>query len=173
MLTLRLIAVSALILALAACGGDASTTTSGGAQTSPAAVSGQLQVTAGASTTAEASTTQAPSGGQSQPSGGGADLDSLVQRLTPPNATETARMNVGGANITVTWDSSDSVDSLRSHYEGLFGNLGLTVVMSSTTEGTYVWFVQAGDNASLGGAVTVAPGSSGSGATVAVTLSIT
>ena len=72
-------------------------------------------------------------GGGSDDGGGTAsgDLDGVYDTLTPPNATETSKTSADGIIFAIL-ESSDSIDSLKSFYEGAIPGAGLQIF--STTE---------------------------------------
>ena len=113
-------------------------------------------------------------GGSGGGSGGGVasgDLEALVDDLTPPNSTEVNRTTAEGI-IFVIWESTDSTDSLRSFYEGAIDDTGMEVFSTTQASGAYSWLFAESEGSSFGGAVTVAPSSSGgSGSTVSVQVS--
>jgi hypothetical protein len=119
--------------------------------------------------TAEAST----GGGEATPTqggGGGGDLDELVDKLTPPNSTESSRVSQAGG-IFVGWESTDSADSLKSFYEGAIPGTGMKILSTQNASGTYSWIFAESEGSSNGGSVVIAPSSTGgSGTTVVVTV---
>ena len=117
-------------------------------------------------------TTEASIGEATPTQGGGAgdDLDALVDQLTPPNSTESSRTSATGG-IFVGWESTDSVDSLKSFYEGAIPATGMQIVTTQSASGTFSWIFAESEGSSHGGSVVVAPSTTGgSGATVVVTV---
>jgi hypothetical protein len=118
-------------------------------------------------------TTEASTGGEATPTQGGAagdDLDALVEQLTPPNSTESSRTSATGG-IFVGWESTDSVESLKSFYEGAIPATGMQIVTTQSASGTFSWIFAESEGSSHGGSVVVAPSTTGgSGATVVVTV---
>ena len=151
--------VVALILVLAACGGAAS----------PSADDGDPeQSTASEPSEAPASSDDNDDGdGNGNGNGSSTDLDQLAEDLTPPNSSETSRTTAGEV-IFVTFESSDSSDSLRDFYEDAIADTGLEVFSTTSAEGSYSWIFAESEGSSTGGVVTVVPSGTGSGSTVAV-----
>jgi hypothetical protein len=154
----RALTLPALFLLLVACSGPAASQNGGTDQ------SDNPTPTAGAST----------GGGEATPTegggGAGGDLDSLVEQLTPPNSTESSRVSQTGG-IFVGWESTDSVDSLKSFYEGAIPATGMQIVTTQSASGTFSWIFAESEGSTHGGSVVVAPSSNGgSGATVVVTV---
>jgi len=149
--------VAALILVLAACGGAAS----------PSADDGDPEQST-ASEPSEAPASSDDNGdGNGNGNGSSTDLDQLADDLTPPNSSETSRTTAGEV-IFITFESSDSPDSLRDFYEDAIANTGLEVFSTTSAEGSYSWIFAESEGSSTGGVVTVVPSGTGSGSTVAV-----
>lgn len=150
----------ALVLLLAACGGTSNTPGGNG--------NGGDESSAPAST--EASVDAQPSEGTGGGGGGTAgDLDSLVEALTPPNAAEQTKTTAEGG-VFIGWESTDSVESLKSFYESAIPNAGMQIFSTTSAGGSYSWVFAENEGSSFGGSVTLAPSSSGgSGSTVIVT----
>ena len=154
----RALSLPVLFALLVACSGPAASQNGGTEQ------SDNPTPTAEASSGGEATPTEGPGGG------GGADLEELVDKLTPPNSTESSRTSASGG-IFVGWESTDSVDSLKSFYEGAIPGTGMQVISTSNASGTFSWVFAESESSSHGGSVLVAPSSTGgSGATVVVTV---
>jgi len=95
--------------------------------------------------------------------GGGGDVDEIFNGLIPPNSTETSKTTIGGA-ISATYTSTDSVESLVSHYGSAISNTGMEVFSTSTAQGSTSWLFGEEAGSSFGGSVTVAPDTGGGGA---------
>lgn len=122
-------------------------------------------------------------GGESQPAGGGDggggdggggqtgsfDLEAAFDTLTPPNATEISKTTAEGV-IFAAWDSSDSLDSLRSFYEGAMNDLGMEVITTTEAQGGIAWVMADGGGSGIGGSISLFPASDGSGTQVSVTI---
>lgn len=142
------IAMLALALALAACGGS-----------SPGASSGDDgSKQSAAASVAESSSSKGPATG---------DVEGIADALTPPSATETSRTTSGGL-IVLTYESTDSFDALTSFYEGALRDAGLDVTSTTTADGGANWTFDAAD---LSGSVTLVEGGASNGG-VAVAISI-
>ncbi len=99
--------------------------------------------------------------------GGGGDLEQLARDLTPPSSSETSRTTVEGV-IFLSFDSSDSPDSLEGFYENAIGGAGLDIISRTSAEGSYSWIFTDSDDENFGGVVSVGPGADGSGSIVIV-----
>lgn len=152
---------AALLMLLVACNGpgsSASASSGGGDQQSD---SGAASTSASASASASAS-----SGG----GGGSDDLDTIATNLAPPNGTQQARYSASGGLI-ITWLSTDSVDSLKSYYDGKLSSLGLSVLQTTDVQGTHGWVFGHQDGSGVSGALTIGPDTSGgAGSAVSLTL---
>ena len=113
------------------------------------------------STSASASASASASSGGG---GGSDDLDTIATNLAPPNGTQQARYSASGGLI-ITWLSTDSVDSLKSYYDGKLGSLGLNVLSTTDVQGTHGWVFGNEDNTGVSGALTLSPDTSSGGAT--------
>jgi hypothetical protein len=136
---------------LVACNGPGAN----GSASSGGGDSGTASASASASTQASAS-----SGGGT----GSGDIDQVASNLTPPNSSETGRYSASGA-LVVTWSSTDSVDSLKSYYDGKLSSLGLNVLSTTDVQGTHGWVFGNADNTGVTGALTLSPDTSSGGAT--------
>jgi hypothetical protein len=163
MRSVRSLLVGAVLMALttlAACGGGT------GASTAATPTQGTGASSAGEPTDQPGATpTENPGGG------GVGDLASLIEKLTPPNSTQTSRTDASGGAF-VSWESTDSVDSLKGFYESAIPSTGMQIFSSTNASGTFSWIFAESDGSTHGGSVTIAPSSSGgSGSTVLVTVS--
>jgi hypothetical protein len=110
----------------------------------------------------------APSAAQGGGGGGGgggsaADVEAIGKALIPPNSTEVSKTTVPDTWFVV-YSSTDSVDSLKSYYEGAISKTGLQIISTTTLQGGVSWVIAQGSNSNFGGAVSVFP--SGDGKTV-------
>jgi len=166
---IRLVAFPVLVALLVACGGgDGDSGDSGGSD------SGSNETPA-SSTDGSAGGGGSGSSGSSNDGGGSGgggglpdDFDEIAQRLEPPNASETSRFSTSDG-LVVGWESSDSVDSLKSHYDDLIADEGFNVIGTMSVSGTYQWILGDEDGDSVGASVSVAP-NSGSGSIVGITV---
>lgn len=156
------IAIAALFLAglVAACGSSAATgpgSTSADAAESEQAVAEQ-PVEASPDTPGDTS-----GGGTAAGTGSSADIEGVARILVPPNATEITR-----TTATDTWfvvyETTDSIDSLKSFYEGAIPKTGLKVISTTTVNDGVSWTLSNDDNGTFGGAVNVYPSSDGKNA---------
>ena len=145
----RALALPVLMVLVVACGGPAASQSSGSEASNDAPSS------AAASTGGEASA--AASTGS-----GGGDVEAVAEALIPPNSTEVSKTTADGISFVI-YESSDSVDSLRSHYESAIPGAGMQIISTSET-GETVSIVFAEDTGStFGGAVNLFPSSTGGG----------
>ena len=127
---------------------------------------------AAASTAASAAASTAASAAASQGGGAPGDIDGMIDALTPPNSTETNRTVASGGGF-VSWESTDSVDSLKGFYESAIPATGMQIFSTTNASGTTSWLFAESEGSSRGGSVTIAPSSSGgSGASVVVTVAM-
>ena len=170
----RLVAFPVLVALLVACGGgDGGSGEGGGSDAgsneTPASNSGGSAGGGSGASGASGGSTDSGSGG----SGGGGnslpdDFDEVAERLEPPNASETSRFSTSDG-LVVGWESSDSVDSLKSHYDDLIADEGFNVIGTMSVSGTFQWILGDEDGDSVGASVSVAP-NSGSGSIVGITV---
>ena len=155
-----LLIVSILALTLAACGGG-----------SPAAPKGDDGN--GGQSTAASAEASADKGdpGSSQDSGkGSGDVEGVAAALVPPNSTEVGKTTAAGIVIAV-YESTDSIDSLKSFYESAIAGTGLTILATTEASGGVSWVISDADASGLGGAVAIVPSSdTPGGTTVSVTV---
>jgi hypothetical protein len=155
-------AIAALLLAglVAACGSSAATgpgsASADVAGSDQAAVSQPVEVTpdAGGDTSG---------GGTGAGTGSSVDIERVATALVPPNSTEITR-----TTATDTWfvvyETTDSIDSLKSFYEDAIPKTGLNVISTTTVNGGVSWTMSSDDNGTFGGAVNVYPSSDGKNA---------
>jgi hypothetical protein len=155
----RWLGVVALVVALivAACGGSAATSApdDGGAGTggdSGAAAS----VDAGGAGTGGGTTGSAAE-----------DAAKVGEQLVPPNSTEQVKTTTD-TYWYVTYESTDSPETLKTHYESQIPKTGLQIISTTTANGSYSWAIARDESGAFGGSVTVAPSGNGSGSAVIV-----
>ena len=100
---------------------------------------------------------------------GSGDLDAVFEQLTPPNSTETSKTAAEGI-IFAVFESTDSIDSLKSFYESAIPDSGLQIFSTTEAQGGYAWTIAESEGSSFGGAVSIYPSGSGSGTAVSVTI---
>ena len=158
MRSVRTLLVGAMLVALttlAACGGGSGSSTGatanpgGGGASTPESTGGQP------SDQPVATPTEQAGGG-----GGGGDVDSIVSALTPPNSNQLSRTDAGGG-VIITWDTTDSADSLKGFYESKIPGTGMKIFSTTSAGGTYSWIFSESEGSSHGGSVTVGPSSTG------------
>ena len=116
-----------------------------------------------------AATENGGGGGEGGGGSGSTDLDAVFEQLTPPNASETSKTAADGI-IFAVFESSDSIDSLKSFYEGAIPASGLQIFSTTEAQGGYAWTIAESEGSSFGGAISIYPSGSGSGTAVSVTI---
>jgi hypothetical protein len=162
MRSVRTLLVGATLLALttlAACGGGSGSST--GATPTQGGGGG---ASTGASTGGEPSNPPAATPTENPGGGGGGDVDSMVSALTPPNSSQISRTEAGGG-VIITWDSTDSADSLKGFYESKIPGTGMHIISTTNAGGYYSWVFAESDSSSHGGSVTLGPSSTGGSGT--------
>jgi hypothetical protein len=149
---------AALLMLLVACNGP-------GANASASSGGGDQQSDSGTASASASASTDGGGGG-----GGSTDVDTVASNLAPPNGSEQARYSASGALI-VSWTTSDSVDSLKSYYDGKLSSLGYSVLQTTDVQGTHGWVFGNADSTGVSGALTVGPATSGGGG-AAVSLTV-
>jgi hypothetical protein len=150
--------IPVLVMALASCGGASPGASSGGG--------GGNNGPSSAANPSSAEATVAASGGGGQ--GGTTDLNALADKLTPPNATQTATYPTD-TTIGIDYSSSDSLDTLKSFYDTAISDAGFTVASKiEGVAGSITWYIA--NDAGVGGYVTVDADPSGNGTQVTVAL---
>jgi hypothetical protein len=156
MRSIRTLLPAALLVSLAACGGAA--------VSADATATQDVQASASASSSSEASTEASAAAS----SGGAQDLDRLEDELTPPDSSETSRFDVPNG-VVISYNSSASMDDLRTFYEDKLSDLGLEVISTSDAgENGVAWLFGDTAGGTFGGNVTLSPTSGTT--TVVVTL---
>lgn len=148
---IRTLLPAALLVTLAACGGAATSS----------APASQASASSAASSSASAEASASASEGS-----GSADLDRLEDELTPPDSSETSRSDVPGGTV-ISYETSASMDDLRSFYLDKFEELGLEILTSDAGDSGVSWVFGESSEA-FGGSVVLAP--SGGTVNVIVTL---
>jgi hypothetical protein len=159
MMSIRSSAGAALLIALlvAGCGGSATPAGSADASTGD-----------GNGTDASPSVASTEPGASTGGSGGTAeDAANLGGQLVPPNSSELVKTTTD-TYWYVTYDSTDSPETLKSYYEGQIPTTGLKIISTTSTGGSYVWVITRDESGNFGGSVTVAPSENGSGSSVIV-----
>ena len=109
-------------------------------------------------------------GGGNGGGGDSSDLDQVASALEPPNSTETTRFS-SSDGMLIGYESDESLDSLKSYYDGKIDDLGLNLLGTLSSGESYNWIIGAEDGSGVQGGVTIAP--SGTGTTVvSITLSL-
>jgi hypothetical protein len=151
-----LIAFVAIILV--ACGSG----TSGGSSSGSAA-----PTVATASTGQGGSTSAEPSG--SGGATGTLDAEAVAKVLVPPDSKEVTKTTTPDVWFAV-YESTASLDALKSFYEGAIPKAGLKIISTTTANGGIAWAVATDESAAFGGSVSIYPSGSGSALAVSVTV---
>ncbi len=101
--------------------------------------------------------------------GSAGNVEDVYNALIPPNSTETSKTTASGA-VFGTYTSTDSIESLVSHYESAIPETGMEIFSTSTAGGGTSWVFAESEGASFGGSVAVAPNSDGEGTAVIITV---
>jgi hypothetical protein len=156
----RWLGVGVLVAAavVAGCGGSAATSDpcDGGSGTEPSA---------GAPAPAASVDTGGTGGGTT--GGAAEDAANVGEQLKPPNSTEVVRTTTD-TYWYVTYESSDSPETLKGFYESQIPKTGLQIISTTSSNGSYVWAIARDESGAFGGGVTVAPSGNGSGSGVIV-----
>src|SRR5690349_17647143 len=64
----------------------------------------------------------------------GADVDAVAKALVPPNSSEVTRTTANDTSFVV-YSSTESVDSLKSFYEGVIPKAGMQIISTTTIQG--------------------------------------
>ena len=108
--------------------------------------------------------------GNGSGSGDAGSAESIANKLEPPNAQETSRTTSGGL-VLVTYESTDSMDSLSSFYEQAIRDAGMDVMSKTTVADGTNWIFGSAD---ISASVTIQPsGDTSGGTTVAITVTDT
>lgn len=158
-----LVAAVLLLLLIAACGGPAATADGDGDGNGSGDRTEQSE---------GAEPTPAPDDdGDGNGGGGGVgsgDLEGLMDGLTPPNSSEVSRTS-GDGFLFVTFESSDTTDSLSGFYEDAIADTGMGTVSRTESEGSFSWIFAEDDNSAFGGVVSLIPATDGGpGSTVSI-----
>jgi len=147
----RALSLAALTVLLVACGGGgpgASQSSTDTEQSTAAEPSTEASVDAGASAT--------PGGGN------GGDVEAVAEALIPPNSTEVSKTVAEGISFII-YESTDSIESLQSHYEGAIPAAGMQIISTSTAGGNVSIVFAEDEGSTFGGAVSIFPSSTGGG----------
>ena len=155
----RALSLAVLMVLVAACGG-------GGPAASQSSTDSEQSTAADPSTAASED-----SGASATPAGGtGGDVESVAEALIPPNSTEVSKTTAEGVSFII-YESTDSIESLQSHYESAIPAAGMEIISTTTTGGTVGLVFAESDGSTFGGAVNIYPSSTGgSGSGVQVTV---
>ena len=160
----RTLIAPALMVLLVACGGAGGSAGAGDGDGGGESASAQSQAPA-----ATAPPTNDDGGGGDDGGGddgggtGSVDLDGVYDTLTPPNSTETSKTSADGIIFAIL-ESSDSIDSLKSFYEGAIPDAGLKIFSTTEAQGGFAWTIAESEASDFGGAVSIYP--SGTGSTI-------
>jgi len=119
----------------------------------------------------ESDTPAASADGGSGNGGSSGDVDQLANDLVPPNSSEVSRIEAEGT-LLVGYTSTDSVDSLKSYYEGKFNDLGVNVIGTSSAGTTHTFVIGNEDGSGVQGGVTVAADENAGNTLVQITLGV-
>jgi len=144
----RLLAILLIgALVVAACGGTAATQ-------QPAGGGG------GGTATDVPAATDAGGGGGGGGGGAGPDVEAVGNALVPPNSTEVSKTSAEGTWFVI-YESTDSVDALKSFYEDAVPKTGLKIFSTTTIQGGVSYVIATDESGSFGGAVNIFPSGDG------------
>lgn len=152
----------ALVILAAACGSPAVTQTDGDGNGTGSEQSEPVEATEAAGDGGGAD----EGGGEGSGSG---DVDRAFEILTPPNSTQITRTDSEGI-IFAAFDSSDSLDVLRSFYESAIPEAGLQILSTTEAQDGIAWTIAESEGSTFGGAVSLFPSTDGSGTQVSITI---
>jgi hypothetical protein len=132
-------------LLVTACGGAAATQ-------QPAGGGG------GGTATEVPAATEAGAGGGG--GGSGPDVEAVGNALVPPNSTEVSKTSAEGTWFVI-YESTDSVDSLKTFYEDAVPKTGLKIFSTTTLQGGVSYVIATDESGSFGGAVNIFPSGDG------------
>jgi hypothetical protein len=94
--------------------------------------------------------------------GGGANLDIEVvaRALVPPNSSEISKTTADDTWF-VMYETSESIDALKSFYEDAIPGTGLKVYSTTTANGGVSWAMATDESGTFGGAVSIFPSGDG------------
>jgi hypothetical protein len=103
-------------------------------------------------------TTEGPAATQSGGGGGGAGLDveAVANKLIPPHSTEVTKTTAEDTWFAV-YESTDSIDSLKSFYQDAIAKAGLRIFSTTTVSGGVSYVIATDESGSFGGAVNIYP----------------
>jgi hypothetical protein len=101
-------------------------------------------------------------GGNGGNGGNAGDADAVFNALIPPNSTELSKTTASGA-FFATYTSTDSVESLTSHYQSAIPGAGMEIFSTTNAQGGTAWIFAQDEGSSFGGSVSVYPNTDGAG----------
>lgn len=107
-------------------------------------------------------------GGGGGGGGSGTDVEAVAKALVPPNSSEVTKTTAQDTSFAI-YVSTDSLDSLKSFYEGAIPRAGMQILSTTTSNGGIAWVIATDAGGSFGGAVSVFPTGDGK-TTVQVTV---
>ena len=99
-------------------------------------------------------------GGDDPGGGSNLDVEAVARALVPPNSTEVSKTTAPDTWFVI-YETTESIDSLRSFYESAIPGAGLTVVSTTTANGGVSWAMATDESGTFGGAVSVFPSGDG------------
>jgi hypothetical protein len=158
--TRYVLALSLSALLLVACGGSGADTQQPAATQAAGGGGGG----GGTATQNAPADTRQPAGTESGGGGGGnVDVATVAANLVPPHSTEITK-----TTATDTWfvmyETTDSIDSLKSFYTDAIAKAGLQIISTTTVNGGVSYVIATDDSATFGGAVNIYPSSDGKNA---------
>jgi hypothetical protein len=106
-------------------------------------------------------------GGNGGNGGSAGDADAVFNALIPPNSTEISK-TTAASTYFATYTSTDSVESLTSHYESAIPGAGMQIFSTTNAQGGTAWVFAENEGSSFGGSVSVYPETDGGGASVII-----
>ena len=153
--------ISALAMAgllLAACGGGSAATQQPAAATA-ASGGGGGPATEAPGATEQAAATDAGGGGGGG-GGAGGDVEAVANALVPPNSTEIQKTTAQDTWFAI-YESTDSVDSLKSFYQGAITGVGQQIISTTTIQGGVSYVFAKDSSGGFGGSVNIYPSGDG------------
>jgi hypothetical protein len=99
-------------------------------------------------------------GGGGGGGGSGPDVEAVGNALVPPNSTEVSKTSAEGTWFVI-YESTDSVDSLKTFYEDAVPKTGLKIFSTTTLQGGVSYVIATDESGSFGGAVNIFPSGDG------------
>jgi hypothetical protein len=147
-----ILAIAIVALLLAACGGSAATQQPAGG--------GGGGGGGGTATEVPAATEAGGGGGGGGGGGSGQDVEAVGNQLVPPNSTEVSKTTAEDTWFVI-YESTDSVDSLKSFYENAVPKTGLRIISTTTIQGGVSYVIATDDSGAFGGAINIYPSGDG------------